>query len=158
MLVFFIFPVLSYEITDLVACVQLVKWKIDNFDESFDKILALSKLDPETHLDKIIAGMIIHCASSLTSEIRSEMHQKENFLNLDHLVPFPPEPLTRESDLELTTEEDKALDQLQEYTKNLEGPNKSLIYLSVSFAIVISFVLLPLIYSELKRQKLIKID
>lgn len=158
MFLFLISIVLAYETTDLVPCLDLVKWKIDQYEQNFDKILALSKLNPEKHLDKIIAGMLEHCGSKMTQEIKEKISTKENLISFDHLVPFPSKPYILEAELDLTPEQDKILDQLKEYTDGLSKVNYQLIFLATSFAIVVIVVVLKNLSFLIKHQKIFKMD
>ena len=158
MLLFVISLVIAYETTDLVPCLDLVKWKIDHYEENFDKILALSKLNPEKHLDKIIAGMIEYCGSKMTQEIKEKISNKADLISFDHLVPFPSKPYILEEELELTSEQDKILDQLKEYTDSLSKIDYQLIFLATSFAIVVIVVVLKNLSFLIKHQKIFKMD
>ena len=83
MMGFLLFFAFAHEIEELVACLSLVKWKIDNDEGSFDTILASTALEHEKVIDKVIGNMLETCANQITKEIK-EAENKMFVYNFNH--------------------------------------------------------------------------
>lgn len=150
--------VLAYNISDLKVCLDLVKWKIDTYEENFDKILALSTLNPEKHLDKIIGEMLQYCANNVNEELKEQISRKENLTSLDYLTPFPINKYEKEDELELNKEQDEILKELEQYASTIDNTDYWLLALAASFTLVVILVLLKKVPYLIKTQKFFKLD
>lgn len=158
MIIFVIASVLAYELSNLKACLDLVKWKIDTNEENFDKILALSTLSPEKHLDKLIGEMLLNCANNINEELKLKISNKVDLYNLDYLVPFPLSQYTKDEELELNQEQEEILKILEEYASTIDSTDYSLYFLAVSFMVVIILVAFKKVPTMIKSQKFFKQD
>ena len=158
MILLYLASVLAYNISDLKACLDLVKWKIDTYEENFDKILALSTLNPEMHLDKIIGEMLQYCANNVNEGLKEQIFRKEDLISLDNLAPFPVKKYEKEEELELNKEQEEILKELEQYASTIDNTDYWVLSLAASFTFVVILVLLRKVPYLIKSQKFFKLD
>ncbi|OMJ67157.1 hypothetical protein SteCoe_35760 [Stentor coeruleus] len=155
----FIPIVFAFEITKLASCLNLVKWKIDTDEASFDLMLANTTLHPEKIIDKTIAQMLESCASKITESQTSELSDPSaNFIDYNSLLNFKVQFFSSESELTLSDKELEILDSLENYVNNLNKNDYFNIYLVVSFLLVIVFVGFRYAYMYANPRKWFKLE
>lgn len=155
----FIPIVFAFEITKLVSCLNLVKWKIDTDEASFDLMLANTTLHPEKIIDKTIAQMLESCASKITDSQTAQLSDPlANFYDYASLLNFKVQFFSSESELTLNDEELEILKSLENYVDELNKNDYLNIYLVVSFSLVLVFVGVKYAYRYANPRKWFKLE
>jgi hypothetical protein len=156
MLLLMLAMVKAQEIAGLVACLDLVKRKIDSAEAVLDRTMAQSALHPEKLIDKLIADMLQHCSEEITDEIIAEIANKpEEIAKFDYLLNFMPQIYTSEEELELNEYQQLILSRLENYTKKENEPlNWQQWYFLISFTAVVVFVAVKKLVNSKKWFKL----
>ena len=159
MLLLLISLVMGQEINKLVACLQLVKWKIDYSESMFDEIISTSALHPEKLIDKIIADMLENCSVHITDDAVAEISSKpKTFSHLDHLLNFKDIKYQTDEELELNENQDKILEALEIYTNSLDSTSYYGWYFTFTFTLVILYVVYKKRDMALNPKKWFKLD
>ena len=133
---------IAYETSDIAACLQLMRWKIEKSQDSFDKILANNTLNPEDLIDKIVASMFESCVDNITPKISQSITPESPDKNsYEHLLQYPLQTYETQEDIELTLKQKELLEEVFQYTESIKPTNYYNIYLILSFSMVIIFVI-----------------
>lgn len=159
MLLFFFVIVASYEIHDLAACLNLVKWKIDKDEDLFDTMLASSDLSPESLIDKIVGDMLESCAEQITPAISKELLSAEPFYETyNGLLDFTIKTYKNFSELELSDSQILIFEALEKFVESQKETNYSNWYLIISFSAVIIFVAISRFSESFNPKKWFKLE
>lgn len=154
MMGFLLFFAFAHEIEELVACLSLVKWKIDNDEGSFDTILASTALEHEKVIDKVIGNMLETCANQITKEIIQTISSgSADLQKFEGLLDFEVKVFKDESELVLNEAQMNIIEKLENYVSPIKNPNFYHWYLILSFSAVVVFVVVKRIPSLLNTKK-----